>query len=253
MRTRTAVETDSRCSAVSAGPSIGSPASSGSGSHSPTYTSRRARADCSWVRHRLVSARVNQAAGTRTWSRSAPSHRRNVSWTASSASAAEPSRRYAIASSRGRSASNASSSSARRGTRSVSRTLTGRPYGDEPPDHAHARTAPRRRPGVRSSTTRRRRALRLRPSSRGRRADSDRARRTSVRRDARCASNARSLDARHRPRSCRQKGGSPRSGRGGVAVGVRRRRGRRGWGRGGGRRSARVGRSRGRPRWCGCR
>ena len=36
-------------------------------------------------------------------------------------------------------------------------------------------------------------------------------------------------------------------------VGVRRRRGRPGWGRGGGRRSVRVGRSIGRPRWCGCR
>lgn len=36
MRARTAYETDSRCSTVSAGPSIGSPASSGSGSHWPT-------------------------------------------------------------------------------------------------------------------------------------------------------------------------------------------------------------------------
>ena len=31
-----AVDTDSRCSTVSAGPSIGSPSSSGSGSHWPT-------------------------------------------------------------------------------------------------------------------------------------------------------------------------------------------------------------------------
>lgn len=47
IRVSIARETDSRCSAVSAGPSIRSPARTGSGSHCPTYVSRLARAEVS--------------------------------------------------------------------------------------------------------------------------------------------------------------------------------------------------------------
>lgn len=72
---------------------MGSPATSGSGSHWPTYVSRRARAEVSWLRQMLVSTFVSHASGTSIRPASAPCQRRYVSCTASSASLAEPSSR----------------------------------------------------------------------------------------------------------------------------------------------------------------
>src|SRR5262245_27035251 len=67
----------------------------GSGSHGPTYSSRRARADFSMSRQIRVVVVMRNALGSTTLSRSAPCQRKYASCTASSASAIDPSIRYA--------------------------------------------------------------------------------------------------------------------------------------------------------------
>src|SRR5207253_4562550 len=67
----------------------------GSGSHGPTYASRRARAEVSMSRQIRVVVVMRNALGSDTLSRSAPCQRKYVSCTASSASAIDPSMRYA--------------------------------------------------------------------------------------------------------------------------------------------------------------
>src|SRR5262245_2187406 len=74
----------------------------GSGSHGPTYSSRRARAEVSMSRQILVVVVMRNALGSDTLSRAAPCQRRYASCTASSASAIDPSMRYARPSRRGR-------------------------------------------------------------------------------------------------------------------------------------------------------
>lgn len=88
-----AMETPSRRSAESSGPSVPSPVRTGSGSQGPTYSSRRARAEVSRLRHSRVTVLANQAPGGAIGSRSAPFHRNQASCTTSSASWAEPSMR----------------------------------------------------------------------------------------------------------------------------------------------------------------
>ena len=72
----------------------------GSGSHGPTYSSCRARAEVSTSRQIRVVVVIRNALGSDTLSRTAPCQRRYVSCTASSASAIDPSMRYARPSSR---------------------------------------------------------------------------------------------------------------------------------------------------------
>ena len=67
----------------------------GSGSHGPTYSSRRARAEVSMSRQIRVVVVMRNALGSDTLLRSAPCQRKYVSCTASSASAIDPSMRYA--------------------------------------------------------------------------------------------------------------------------------------------------------------
>ena len=67
----------------------------GSGSHGPTYSSRRARAEVSMSRQIRVVVVMRNPLGSDTLSRSAACQRRYVSCTASSASAIDPSMRYA--------------------------------------------------------------------------------------------------------------------------------------------------------------
>jgi hypothetical protein len=74
----------------------------GSGSHGPAYSSLRARADVSMSRQIRVVVVIRNALGSDTLSRSAPCQRNYVSCTASSASAIDPSMRYARPSSRRR-------------------------------------------------------------------------------------------------------------------------------------------------------
>ncbi len=69
---------------------------SGSGTHSPTYRSRRTRAERSWSRQIRLATLVSQAAGLSMASRSLGARayqRAYVSCTASSASTSEPSSR----------------------------------------------------------------------------------------------------------------------------------------------------------------
>ena len=69
---------------------------SGSGTHSPTYRSRRTRAERSWSRQIRLATFVSQAAGLSMASRSSGAmayQRAYVSCTASSASTSEPSSR----------------------------------------------------------------------------------------------------------------------------------------------------------------
>ena len=65
--------------------------SSGSGSHGPTYDSRRRDAERIRLRASRVVMRTRYARGSRTSSTSTSAHRSQVSWSTSSASAAEPS------------------------------------------------------------------------------------------------------------------------------------------------------------------
>ena len=69
---------------------------SGSGSHSPTYDSRRARADSSWLTQRRLTIVTRNARGDRMSASEARCQRRKASWRTSSASATLPSMRYAI-------------------------------------------------------------------------------------------------------------------------------------------------------------
>ena len=91
--TSSASDTESRCSAVSNGPSKPSAVSTGSGNHGPMYCSRWTRADVSRFRHRLVTTFASHAGGVTIVAWSAPFQRRKASWTTSSASSAEPSMR----------------------------------------------------------------------------------------------------------------------------------------------------------------
>ncbi|MFJ7295470.1 hypothetical protein [Streptomyces collinus] len=70
--TSIAMDTASRCSADSSGPSVPSEVITGSGSQVPTYRSRRARAEVSRFRQRLVTTLASQAAGCSIPARSAP-------------------------------------------------------------------------------------------------------------------------------------------------------------------------------------
>src|SRR5262249_53698968 len=67
----------------------------GSGSHGPTYSSRRARAEVNMSRQIRVVVVMRNALGSDTVSRSVPCQRKYVSCTASSASAIDQSMRYA--------------------------------------------------------------------------------------------------------------------------------------------------------------
>src|SRR5215469_9117413 len=68
--------------------------------------SRFTRAEASRFRHKLVATLASQTGSATIAARSAPDHRTYVSWTTSSASAAEPSSRYARPKSRARCSSN---------------------------------------------------------------------------------------------------------------------------------------------------
>ena len=91
-RTRNASESESASSAWRAG-SAALSATSGSGSHSPTYVSRRTRAERSWSIESRVATVARYARGDSIRSRrsSASWRRRSASWTTSSASATLPS------------------------------------------------------------------------------------------------------------------------------------------------------------------
>src|SRR5436309_7592266 len=69
---------------------------SGSGSHSPTYSSRRERADSSWLMQTRLTIVTKNALGDRMSASDARCQRMNASWRASSASATLPSMRYAM-------------------------------------------------------------------------------------------------------------------------------------------------------------
>jgi hypothetical protein len=80
---------DSAVATVAKGSS--SPTGRGSGSHGPTYTSRRRRADRRRSMARRVVTVVSHAAGSATAARSVDSQRSQASWTTSSASSGMPS------------------------------------------------------------------------------------------------------------------------------------------------------------------
>lgn len=76
------------------GPSSAPVGGSGSGTHSPTYRSRFTRAERSWSRQMRLTTVVSQAAGfsiAARWSVVRENQRAKPSWTASSASASDPS------------------------------------------------------------------------------------------------------------------------------------------------------------------
>lgn len=104
---RAAIDTDSASSAARSGSRWGS-SSSGSGSHSPTYCTRRIRAE----RNSLIDRRVTMVARNASADSgcvAAASKRSHASCTTSSASLTPLRRRYAIENNRGRSSSNSPS------------------------------------------------------------------------------------------------------------------------------------------------
>ena len=107
----------SASAAASSGSFLGEGATRGSGSHGPTYVSRRRPAARNWSSASRVAVVVSQAGRSRgavEASEPARCRRIHVSWATSSASARLPVIRYARETRRGRSAAKARASSSRR-------------------------------------------------------------------------------------------------------------------------------------------